>query len=377
MNRWWIVARREFHSRALSPVNWIITVVLMLLVALGATMGTSFLSGMNDDDSSWQLADDATTQEVAQELEISAPAPTDEEADGVVSFEYETDGVLTVQVTDSVPAEVLFAIERAQALADGRELAAEAGSDFMPTAVEVEVIASSGDDLETYIAVVAIVALIFGFVMLSATALATGLVEEKSTNVVEILAPYVPARHLLLGKIIAIGAFTFLQAAVLAATAVIALMLDGAGELPDSSVLAILGSGLVWLAIAYFSFGSLFAVAASCVSSQEDAGALLNPLGIGLFVPLYVATFVSIPDPDSTATTVFSYVPLFAPFVMPVRQAYTDVSVLEVISSGVIGIVVALFLLRLAAGAYERTLLRRGRRLSVRVALGMDPKPAK
>ncbi len=372
MNRWTIVARRELRTRVLSPVNWIITLVLMAIVGLGAAVGPTLLDDLADQGSSWRLADDAATQQVAQELGIPAPAGENEDASSVLALA-QNDGELVVTVTGSVPSDVLGAIEHGQALADARDLAAQSGVDYTPTTVVVDVVEGAGQDMTTFVVAIAVVALIFAFVMLSATSLATGLVEEKSTNVVEILAPYVPARHLLFGKIVAIGLFTFAQALLLAVTAIAASAWSGSGPSLDPDTIALVGSGLLWLVIAYFSFGALFAVAASLVSSQEDAGALLNPLGIGLFVPLYAATFVAVPDPESTVTVVLSFLPLFAPFIMPVRQAYTEVPLYEILASAAIGLVVASALLWVAARAYERTILRRGRRLTLRDALGGTP----
>lgn len=366
MNRWSVVARREFRGRALSPVNWIITLVLMAIVALGAAVGPKLVSDLAADGSSWRLADDPATEQVAGDLGIAAPAEAEDEAGSTVALDY-VDGALVVEVTGTVPVEVIAALEHRQALADAQRIAAESGVDYHPTSVVVEVAAGTGGEMTTFVAIVAILGLIFAFVMLSATSLATGLVEEKSTNVVEILAPYVPARDLLFGKIVAIGLFTLLQGAVLAATAFAASAWGGTDAAIDSSVIA---SGVLWLAIAYFSFAALFAVAASLVSSQEDAGALLNPLGVAMFVPLYVATFVAIPTPGSALTTVLSYVPLLSPFVMPVRQAYVDVPGYEVLVSAGIGIGFAAVLVWLAARAYERTILLRGRRLTLREAFG-------
>ena len=77
---------------------------------------------------------------------------------------------------------------------------------------------------------------------------------------------------------------------------------------------------LVWFLGGFALYATLFALAGSLVSRQEDAQAAAAPIGYGL-VAAYMLVFVFGYVPDSTASTVLSMLPPIAPFLMPMRMA--------------------------------------------------------
>lgn len=368
MNAWVTVFRREYRLRALSPVNWIIMLAVAAVAFLGVMTAPQLSEGFGTGAASWAVSEDSSASDVAQQLGLPSESDADEDAE-ILRID-RAGGELVVMATVQPPGELLAAIDAAQARLDLASVAQEAGLEASATPIRLEVSATNGgDDLERFLIMVIVLAVVFGFVMLSATSLATGLVEERSTNVIEIMAPYVPARELLLGKIGAIGAFTLTQATFIAASAATAAIVAETPLDVEGQDIGFLLSALVWMVIAYLSFASLFAVAASLVSSQEDAGALLNPLGMAMFVPLFVASFVVPDDPSSVFAIIMSFVPFFAPFVMIVRQSYGAADALEVVLSMGVSVAAALLLVSFAARVFRRTLLRRGQRLKLREVL--------
>ena len=115
-------------------------------------------------------------------------------------------------------------------------------------------------------------------------------------------------------------------------------------------------------------YSTLYALAGSCVSRQEDAQGAAAPISV-VFTAAYLTVFALGGDPSSTAARVVSILPPFAPLLMPVRIATGAASILEVALAAVLLAAALLGMLRLAGSVYGRTLLHRGSRLGWRQAL--------
>jgi ABC-2 type transport system permease protein len=197
-------------------------------------------------------------------------------------------------------------------------------------------------------------------------AVASGVVEEKSSRVVEVLLAAIPPRALLAGKIAGIGLLGLLQ---LLLTAVVALGLgsaSGAIELDagDAGVLAVV---LVWFLFGYLLWACLYAMAGAIVSRQEDLQSSTTVLTLVLVVS-YLVAFPSLDDPESTVAVVSSLVPLSSPIIMPVRVVVDAASTAEIIASLALLVAGIALLVPLGARIYENAVLRTGKPLKLREA---------
>ena len=100
----------------------------------------------------------------------------------------------------------------------------------------------------------------------------TGVVEEKSSRVVEVLLARMPARNLLAGKIAGIGLLGLAQIAVTAVVALVAVAIDrlrrhtrGPRQRPRL--------GVVWFVLGYALYATVFGALGSLASRAEDARA--------------------------------------------------------------------------------------------------------
>lgn len=197
-------------------------------------------------------------------------------------------------------------------------------------------------------------------------AVASGVVEEKSSRVVEVLLASIPPRSLLAGKIAGIGLLGLLQ---LLLTAVVGLGLasaSGAIELDagDAGVLAVV---LVWFLLGYLLWACLYAMAGAIVSRQEDLQSSTTVLTLVLVVS-YLVAFPALEDPESTIAVIASLVPLSSPIIMPVRVTVDAASPVEIVASlGLLVVGIAL-LVPLGARIYENAVLRMGKPLKLREA---------
>jgi putative membrane protein len=206
-------------------------------------------------------------------------------------------------------------------------------------------------------------------------ALNSGVVEEKTSRVVEIILTTVKPRTLLLAQLPGIGSAMLVFIACYLAGIVAGAGL--AGVLPSMGNLAaahlnpwtFAPAVLVWLAVGYFTFGGLSGALASTVSRQEDLGAVQTPVIFGAMIPMYVALYLVPYAPDTTVTHILSCCPFLSPFMMPMRMALGAVGVWEQLLAFAVQIATICLLSLLAGKVYERSILHTGERLKLRQAL--------
>nr|WP_239029192.1 ABC transporter permease [Pseudonocardia acidicola] len=200
-------------------------------------------------------------------------------------------------------------------------------------------------------------------------AVAQGVVEEKSSRVVELLLATIKPLHLLAGKVLGLGAVGLLQLLILSAIGLAGSSASGLLTVPTAAASA-LASAVVWYLLGFFLYASLYAAAGSMVSRQEELQPIVAPIMFPLLIPFIFAVSVLPSDPRNTLGTVLSFIPLFAPTLMPVRAAmgvapFWQVGIAIVLTLASIGAVVWL-----AAKIYQNSVLRTGARVSLREALG-------
>ncbi|MGH3875816.1 MAG: ABC transporter permease [Actinophytocola sp.] len=221
------------------------------------------------------------------------------------------------------------------------------------------------DQRQVVIMVFALVFLMFG---MGGAAIAQSTVTEKQTRIVEILVSTIPVRALLAGKILGHTVLTLGQVAVLAVAAPVALRMGGHGEL-----LAVVAPALGWyvpfLVLGFMLLASMWAVAGSLVSRQEDLGSSMGVVVMLVMAPYFLVMFQS----DKPAVmTVLSYVPFSAAVAMPVRMFSGEAAAWEALGSlGVLAVAVALVVL-LSSRLYSGSLLKTGSKVALSTAWRRD-----
>ena len=193
---------------------------------------------------------------------------------------------------------------------------------------------------------------------------ASGVVEEKSTRVVELLLSAITPRQLLAGKVIGIGVLGISQLLVIglvgAAVGAATGQLDVTGDLVSA-----VGVVLAWFVLGFLLYSCAFAVAGALVARQEEIQSVTAPLTI-LVVASFFLSFGALDDPDSSLAHVLSFVPPSAPMVMPVRQIAGNVTASEMLVAIVLTLVAAAALIALAARVYGAAVMRTGSRVTLR-----------
>ncbi|MCW2701156.1 MAG: yhaP [Blastococcus sp.] len=200
------------------------------------------------------------------------------------------------------------------------------------------------------------VSLLYGLLILFGQFIAQGVVEEKSSRVVELLLATLRPWQLLAGKVIGLG--------VLGLGQIVVVMVIGVGGALAFDVIDVPGdvvgtavSVVAWFVLGYAFYAAIFAVAASLVSRQEDLGTVLMPTTL-LLVGSLVIGIRAAGDPGGTLARVTSYIPGLSPMVMPVRQAAGQVAAWEIALAVVLMLAAIALVVRLGGRVYSAALLR-------------------
>lgn len=270
-----------------------------------------------------------------------------------------------------VPPGVPEAIGSARALADAGVDPGQAAEilDAPPVPVEV-VVTGSGVDPATaggrFTVAYAGSVLLYFVLIFFANLIVTGVIEEKSSRVVELLLPAVPARQLMGGKVLGLGTVGTLQATAMLAPAVAVLLLTGGDRVPPRIGLSV-ASVLIAFVLGYGLYAGVTAGLSALVSRVEDSQVALFPL-YALLIAAFATSFPVLGAPDSTLAQVATFVPFTAPFVVPVRIALVDLPLWQAGLAAVSVVVAAVLLTLVAARLYEGSILRAGARVSLRGA---------
>lgn len=191
---------------------------------------------------------------------------------------------------------------------------------------------------EQYFASMILNLLLFTLIVLASSHLVMGVVEEKSSHVMEIILYAVKPRQLLLGKLTGISVFIFIQFLVLIAAGYISADFAGVvakAELTFSSLLIV----LLWFPPAFLFFAITYSAIGARTSRIEDLGAVQAPLMILVSASLYSSVF-AINAPNAQWVEVLAYIPPFSFFIESSRTLLGVSGMLEGILSWAIAIVV-------------------------------------
>ncbi len=209
---------------------------------------------------------------------------------------------------------------------------------------------------------------------------ASGVVAEKASRVMELLISAASAPQLVLGKILGIGLAGLTQVTMILVPALVMMVLSGQvgnamlGEDPGAATsLAGLSPGLIVAFLVYFVLGfalyaALYAGAGSLLSRAEDLQIIALPLSIPAIAG-YLPAVLALSGSSAGFIRFASYVPLWSPFVMMARLSIGRVEPWELaLSLGLLIATVPLVTL-LAIRVYRAGVLMYGQPPTVRTFL--------
>lgn len=389
------VAMREISERARSKA-YLLTTALTILIVLGLIVLPQLFGGDTEESTVGSVGEgnDAIVS-TAVEFGNSDDEPGDPPTIAIEIVEYEdresaiealeageVDAVLvdgSEVIVESVGgfggSSFLNGLQRSAGTVQIQEVIAEEGQQAIDiievlTSDPLEVTTLNGGEAEdgesrTFVAYFGLL-LLYLAVLLYGTWILTGVTEEKANRVVEVLLSSVKPWQMLGGKILGIGTLALVQLLGTLVVAVVALRVTDAFDLPPVEWTAVLNL-LLWFVIGFLIYAVLFGAAGSLVSRTEEANTIAMPMSMTAVVGLFVS-FAALENPDGTVAVIASFIPVTAPFVVPVRTALDAIPLWQYAASLIICLA-SIWVLTLVAGRiYAGGLLRYGGRVKIREA---------
>ena len=158
--------------------------------------------------------------------------------------------------------------------------------------------------------------LMFILILMGASPLLNAVMEEKLQRIAEVLLGSIQPFQLMLGKLLGGILVTLTGAAVYVIAAVFATMQLGIYQIVPMYIIPWF---FVYLILAIFMLGSIFAALGSTASDVKDAQSMTFPAMIPVLIPMFILTPV-LKEPLSDFSTWMSLVPIFTPMLMMVRM---------------------------------------------------------
>ena len=394
-----LVAGRELRAHLMKKSTIILTLVL-LIAAVGGIIGVKLYTSSQNEGYRLGLKGVPVAQatgldkvvasngEAIEVVDVSGRETKDVLADDAPEGTPHVDMVLdvsgsapTVTVEKSVDDAVVSGVTAfLQQAALGQQIAtlggdpAQVASQLSAAKPEVTVLDSPKRDAADfgprYTILLTIDVLLLFAIMGGGQFIAQGVVEEKSSRIVEILLACVRPSSLLAGKILGIGIASFLTTGAVAVAGVVTA--KATGVMPDINLNldGVLVAMLVWLIVGYAIFAVAFGAAASLVSRQEDVSSVSMPLVMLSMIPYVLSFMMATGDTNSVTFRVLSYLPPFSPFMMPARLVLGVSSWTEQLIALGLALVFLPLLVRVAAAIYTRAVTRTGARVPLKEVLG-------
>jgi ABC-2 type transport system permease protein len=384
----WEVARRELVERWRSRAMRVSFLIVLVLVVGGAAVMTLADDSTPTDDfglvgaravalePALRLSGRAEDREVRVHRLSDRAAAERAVRDGRVDVAI-VDGRLIVEDDRSIPAAgVAQRAMAGQATVARLEAAGltqdEALETLAPDARPVDVLEPGAADRERDEGMLFVgMLLLFMALVVYGQSVASSVAEEKSSRVIELLLTTLAPRRLLAGKVLGVGALGVAQLAVVCAAGLATTEVAGGEGLPPSApetIALIVG----WFVLGFGFYSVAYAALGALVSRQEDLEATTAPVNI-LLIGAYWGAMLAMADPDGTWARIAAFLPPLAPMVVPARVVLGDMGAIGLLAAVAVELLATFALIRVAAGIYERSVLRIGAPISLRSALGATP----
>ncbi|WP_299943446.1 ABC transporter permease [uncultured Microbulbifer sp.] len=212
--------------------------------------------------------------------------------------------------------------------------------------------------------------LMYSAILLYASMTFQGVLEEKSSRVMEVMVAAVKPVYLITGKIIGIGCVGLTQMAiwVLPYAVLISLPLGQVTDALNSLEWYVFALMFTYFLLGYFLYSSIYAAVASTISRIEDSQAVMAPLTITVLLGYMVALFAFF-NPEGDMATAASIFPLFSPTVMLMRLILGDPPTWQIALSLLFLLIATLLVVWASGWIYGKGVLRYGARLRLRSLL--------
>lgn len=211
--------------------------------------------------------------------------------------------------------------------------------------------------------------LIYMSLLINGQSVAQGVVEEKSSRVVELLLATIRPWQLMAGKVLGIGAVGLVQMVIIGGVGLAAGLGLGVLDISVSTAVGTVVWLVVWFLLGFVAYSLVFAALGALVSRQEDVGGVITPPLLFVILGYVLGISILPSDPGNQLVEVLSVIPLFAPTLMPMRLAMGGVPFWEAGLAVVLMLALIPALVWLSGRIYRNAVMRSGAKVKLRDAL--------
>lgn len=227
-----------------------------------------------------------------------------------------------------------------------------------------------GSGLSAFFASFAMIFFIYFTLIFYGIYVMRGVLEEKSNRIVEVIVSSVKPFHLMIGKIVGIGAVGLTQIAIWTLFGLIftAPQLAMALSISGDNLPKISGASLIFLPVyyilGYFLFATIYAGIGSMFNSEEDAQQMMTVANLPLIAPMFLLMPV-MKNPDGMLATVLSLIPFFSPILMYLRIGIQMPPTWQIALSIVIMLATIVLMIWLVSKIYRVGILMYGKKPTI------------
>jgi len=238
-----------------------------------------------------------------------------------------------------------------------------AWTDWTTLSVSEEGETTSRDNDGVFAVAFTLIMILYMMVLVYGQQTLTGVIEEKSSRVVEVILSSVPASRLMQGKIMGIGSAGLTQVGIWTVV-IVGLSARGiniGGMNIDASFLTpmMLASFVIFFILGFLLFSTLYAGVGSLCNTVQESQQFATPIAMFVIIPMLLLTLVMM-DPGGTVATILSLVPFFTPILMFMRVCLETPPIWQIVLSWVLMVVTIYGLTRLSGKLFRVGILMHG-----------------
>jgi len=408
------VIRREYLSRVRTKAFWITTLALPVIILVFTVLPSLLMRRAGGEHTIALVTADATLAKTVQDqLPASGDARSGDEgtftirivhlapegdaaavrtrlkrdvlakrysAALVVPETVYTDGKLELLTTNTSAFQLMSKLERAVGRAVTRLRLERAGVpadkvadltravDLQPVRIGKGGSENAEGFLQSFFLSYALMFLLWMSVMIYGMQVMRGVLEEKSSRIVEVVVANLSAKELMAGKIMGVGAVGLTQYAIwtlvlvnLAVPGLITMAgFTGAVISPWLLVFFVL-----FFVLGYVLYSTFYAALGAAFNSEEEAQQMQSVAGWVIAIP-FVFMFPVMNNPDSTLSVALSLFPPFAPVLFFLRMSVQFPPTWQIVLCLVLLLGTIVAVARVAAAIYRVGILMYGKRPTFR-----------
>lgn len=221
---------------------------------------------------------------------------------------------------------------------------------------------------QVYLETMVFVMILYMTILLYGVAVMRGVIEDKSTRVVEVLLSSLRSTQLMAGKILGLGGVGLTQYMIWIFFG-LGLSTFGAAYLGLGQTIRAISPStffyfLLFYLLGYFLYATLYAGVGAICSTEQDAQQVQFPIIFLLILPLMLSAPI-IKNPDSGLAIVLSLIPFFSPMLMFLRVNLVTPPLGQILASVFLLLLSIFLMIWLVAKIFRVGLLMYGKRATL------------